>query len=134
MSRHLIRLSTPSTRALAKQGIDRAPDGYLCELREAKRTDEQNRALWGLLNQIQKQRPTHNGMKMTPELWKAVFMQALGVEMLMLPTLDGHGFFPLGLRSSLLTKGQFSQLIELMLAWCAQEGLTVKHFDGEPTS
>lgn len=131
MSRHLIRLSSRRNRDLAKQGVDRAPEGYICELREERRSDEQNRALWGLIHQIQKQRPTHNGVKMTPELWKAVFLQALGVEMVMLPTLDGHGFFPLGHRSSLLTKGQFSQLIELMLAWCAQEGLTIQHFDDQ---
>lgn len=129
MSRHLITLSTPRNRALAKQGIDRAPAGYVCELREAKRTDDQNRALWGLLNQVQKQRPTHNGVRMTPELWKAVFMQALGAEMVMLPTLGGDGFFPLGHRSSALTKSEFGGLLELILAWAAQQGLTIQHFD-----
>lgn len=103
--------------------------GMVLEVREAKRTDDQNSALWGLLAQIAKQRPTHNGVKMTAELWKCVFMQALGMEMTFLPTLDGTGMFPMGLRSSKLTKGEFSDLLELILAWCASEGLAVEHFD-----
>lgn len=134
MSRHLIALTTPRNRSLAKAGIDRAPQGYVCELRQAKRTDEQNRALWGLLRQITKQRPMHNGVQMTDELWKCVFMQALGVEMTMLPTLDGRGYFPVGHRSSQLTKGEFSGLLEIMLAWCAQEGLRIEHFDAPDNS
>lgn len=128
MSRHIITL-TSHNRPVAHRGVDKAPDGWTLELREAKRSDEQNRALWGLLGQIQKQRPKHNGVRMTTELWKEVFMQALGVEMLMLPTLDGDGYFPLGHRSSKLTKSEFANLLTLMLAWCAKEGLTVEHFD-----
>jgi hypothetical protein len=131
MSRHLIALNSPSARALAKQGVDRAPDGWLLELRAPKRTDEQNRALWGLLGQIQAQRPTHNGVQMTTELWKFVFMDALGSEMTMLPKLEGGGYFPLGHSTSKLTKGEFANLLTLILAWTAQEGLVIEHFDGE---
>jgi hypothetical protein len=129
MARHILTL-TKANRAKAIIGVTNAPDGWVLELREPKRSDEQNSALWGLLNQIQRQRPTHNGVKMTPELWKATFLNALGSEMRMLPTLDGQGYFPLGYRSSLLTKHEFSNLLELMLAWAAQEGLTIEHFDG----
>lgn len=128
MSRHLITL-TRNTRFLAHQGVDRAPDGWTLELREPKRSDDQNRALWGLLNQIQKQRPSHNGVKMTADLWKTVFMDALGHEMRMLPKLYGDGYFPVGHSTSALTRGEFANLLELMLAWCAREGLTVEHFD-----
>ena len=134
MSRHVLTL-TRSNRAKAVQGVQRAPDGYVLELREPKRTDDQNAALWGLLNQIQKKRPVHNGVRMTPDLWKCVFLDALGAEMRMLPKLDGDGFFPIGHRSSVLTKGEFTALLELMLAWCARAGIEVEHFnDGqEPT-
>lgn len=128
MSRHVLTL-TRTNRAKAVEGVLRAPDGYVLELREARRTDDQNRALWGLLNQIQKQRPTHNGMKMTSDTWKAVFMHALGVEMVFLPTLDCDGVFPMGHRSSQLTKAEFAGLLELMLAWAAKEGLAIEHFD-----
>ena len=129
MTRLVVILNTARDRALAKRAIDRAPDGYAVDIKEAKRSDDQNRALWGLLNQIVRQRPTHNGAKMDADLWKCVFMNALGMEMKMLPNLDGDGFFPLGHRSSQLTVSQFRDLLELMLCWAAREGLTVEHFD-----
>lgn len=128
MRRHLLTL-TRANRPMAVQGVLRAPDGWTLELRERRRSDEQNKALWGLINQIQKQRPIHNGQRMTPDLWKATFMDALGTEMLMMPKLDGDGFFPIGHRSSELGVEAFTNLIELMLAWTAREGLTIKHFD-----
>jgi hypothetical protein len=130
VTRHLITL-TRHNRNLARQGVDRAPDGYVMELREAKRSDPQNAALWGALNQIQKQRPIHNGVKMTPELWKVVFMDALGSEMAMMPKLDGDGYFPTGHSSSKLTKAEFANLLTVILAWAAREGLTINHFEGE---
>ena len=116
-------------RSLAHAGVDRAPDGYVMELREAKRSDPQNAALWGALNQIQKQRPSHNGVKMTPDLWKVVFMDALGSEMAMMPKLAGDGYFPTGHSSSKLTKAEFANLLTVILAWAAREGLTIDHFD-----
>jgi hypothetical protein len=66
---------------------------------------------------------------MTADLWKAVFMQAAGAEITFIPTLEGNGMFPLGLRSSRLTKAEFADLLEFILAWCAREGLTVEHFE-----
>lgn len=130
MARHILTL-TPNNRAKAIEGVRRAPDGFVLELREPKRSDPQNAALWGLLHQIQRQRPTHNGVPMNPDLWKAVFMDALGTEMRLLPKLDGGGFFPIGHRSSQLTKGEFANLLEFILAWTAREGLIVEHFDRE---
>lgn len=128
MSRHILTL-TRANRDKALLGVARAPDGWTLELRAPKRSDAQNAALWGLIGQIQKQRPVHNGMRMTPDLWKSVFLQALGVETVMVPTLDADGFFALGRRSSQLTKGEFADLLTLMLAWCSREGIAVEHFD-----
>jgi hypothetical protein len=49
----------------------------------------------------------------------------------MLPSLDGTGFVPLGLSTSALNVSDFNDLMEFVLAWCAQEGLTIRHFDGQ---
>lgn len=125
---HILTL-TRGNRSKAVQGVQRAPDGWVLELREPKRSDDQNRALWSLLNQVQKQRPIHNGVRMSAELWKATFMHAAGVEGVFLPTLEGDGLFPAGFRSSKLTKAEFANLLELILAWAAREGLTIQHFD-----
>lgn len=122
---------TSFNRAKAHAWVDKAllSGDKVMEIRDRKRTDDQNAALWSLLGQIQKQRPLHNGVKMTPDLWKAVFMQAAGAEIVFVPTLEDGGMFPLGLRSSQLTKTEFSQLLECILAWTAKEGLTIEHFD-----
>ena len=37
--------------------------------------------------------------------------------------------FPAGHRSSHLTIGEMTSLIEFILAWTAREGLTIRHFD-----
>ena len=136
MARHLLRL-TPSARHEAYRWVDKALANWqtgkpwMLEIREPKRTDDQNAALWSLLGQITKQCPTHHGRTMTPELWKTVFMDALGHEVDYCPSLDGTRIFPLGHRSSQLTKQQFSDLLELILAWATAHGLTIKHFDGD---
>lgn len=101
------------------------------EIREPRRSDDQNDALHGLIDQIIKQRPTHNGVRMDKALWKATFMQALGEEIRFVPTLEGDGVFPLGLSTKELSPSRFSELIDFILAWCAREEITIEHFDRE---
>jgi hypothetical protein len=126
---------TPGVRAQAHQWLDRAlslwqpGQPWVMELRPATRSDAQNAALWSLLGQIVKARPVHNGVQMDAETYKALFMHALGREVRFVPTLDGSSMLPLGLRSSKLTKAEFSDLIELILAWCAANEIAVQHFD-----
>jgi len=124
-----IILRTRQDRGRAVRWIETAPDGTVVEFKQKGRSNDQNAAMWSVLTQINRQRPVHNGVKMSAVLWKAVFMQALGAELVMLPTLEGGGLFPFGHRSSKLTKDEMSNLIELMLAWAATEGLTIEHFD-----
>lgn len=126
--RHTLKLSR-NNRHLALHGVKVAKDGWLLEIREPTRSTEQNAALWSLLSQVQKQRPNHNGVKMTQELWKAVFMQAWGAEVVFLPTLEGDGMFPAGHRSSHLTVGEMRDLITFIIAWCDRSGLIIQHFD-----
>jgi hypothetical protein len=125
-----IILRTRQDRGRAVRWIETAPDGTVVEFKQKGRSNDQNAAMWSVLTQINRQRPTHNGVKMSAVLWKAVFMQALGAELVMLPTLEGGGLFPFGHRSSKLTKDEMSNLIELMLAWAATEELVIEHFDG----
>lgn len=132
--RHTIRL-IPTNRQKAMRGVEVAiaksaiGRPWTLEIREPTRTDEQNDALHGLIDQIIRQRPEHNGIRMDKALWKAAFMQALGEEIRFLPTLDGKGVFPIGLSTARLSVSRFTELMEFILAWCATEGLTVQHFD-----
>lgn len=134
MQKHLLRL-TQANRKAAHKWVDKAIQNgaggkpWTLEVREPRRSDDQNSALWSLLTQIAKHRPEHGGRVMTPAAYKFVFMDALGHEVDYMPSLDGKRMFPLGHRSSALTTAQFSDLLELIIAWSAQEGLTIKHFD-----
>jgi hypothetical protein len=47
----------------------------------------------------------------------------LGQEMRFLPELEGAGMFPVGQRSSTLSKSQFTGLIELLFAYGAKHGV-----------
>lgn len=135
--KHILRL-TPGARDKAVAGVSAAirkfqpGKAWILEIREPNRSDEQNAALHGLIGQIIKQRPMHNGVKMNMALWKGTFLQALGEEVRFVPTLEGDGMFPLGLSTKALTKARFSELIELILCWCAKEELTISHFDDTP--
>lgn len=128
--RPCVIIRTPQDRGRAVRWVEQAPVGTVVEFKQKGRSNDQNAAMWSILTQINRQRPTHNGVKMSAVLWKAVFMQALGAELVMLPTLEGDGLFPFGHRSSKLTKDEMSNLIELMLAWAATEELVIEHFDG----
>ena len=133
MARNLLRL-TPGRREEAHAWVEKAlrlwqpGSPWTLEIREPKRSDEQNAALHGLIQQIIKQRPMNNGVRMDMALWKASFMQAMGEEIRFVPTLDGDGVFPIGLSTRALSKARFSELIEFVLAWCAREGIEVEHF------
>jgi hypothetical protein len=54
-----------------------------------------------------------------------MLMHALGHETRFIPTLDGDGVFPLGFRSSRLTIPEMSDLLELLHAFAAREGVTL---------
>jgi len=128
--RPCIILRTRQDRGRAVRWIENAPDGTVVEFKQKGRSNDQNAAMWSVLTQINRQRPVHNGVKMSAVLWKAVFMQALGAELVMLPTLEGGGLFPFGHRSSKLTVSEMGDLITLMIAWAATEELVIEHFDG----
>lgn len=127
-----IILRTRQDRGRAVRWIENAPDGTVVEFKQKGRTSDQNAAMWSVLTQINRQRPVHNGVKMSAVLWKAVMMEACGTEVLWLPKLDGNGAFPFGYRSSKLTVSEMSDLIEKMLAWAATQELTIEHFDNPP--
>lgn len=109
-------------RKRAQAAIAAAPHGARVKIEEPKRTLDQNALLWPLLTDIAKQ-VQHHGEYRTPDEWKGLFMHACGKEVRFLPALDGKGFVPFGMRSSQLSKGDFSQLIEFILAWGAENGV-----------
>jgi hypothetical protein len=117
----LIRLVGDTQRAFAKRKIDEAPLGYVVRIAKETRSQEQNRKLWPMLTDLQRQVP-ELATYSTDDI-KLRFLNALGHEMRFLPTLENEGMFPVGLRSSTLTKAQFAGLVELIYAFGAKHGV-----------
>lgn len=108
---HKVRLGRD--RARAHVLIDKAPDGYVMEIREPRRTGEQNDKMWAMLTDISVAMP--EGRRHTPDDWKAIFMNACGWEHQFLEGLDGRPF-PTGFRSSRMTVAQMADLITFIQA------------------
>lgn len=125
MPAYRITLWNDERRAQAKALIDRAPVGYRVDFSEPKRTDDQNAAMWAALADIAMQAKWH-GQNLTSDDWKLIFMSGLNHELRVVPNLAGDGFIPLGFSSSRLSKADFSQLLELIYAWGAQNGVQFK--------
>jgi hypothetical protein len=101
----------------ACQLINEAPADFVAIIRQKTRSDVQNAKLHAMLTDLQRADTpiSHHSI----EDLKLIFLQALRAESRVLPTLDGKGMFPIGQRTSTLTKAQFAALIEIIYAYCA---------------
>jgi hypothetical protein len=90
--------------------------------KESKRSTDQNSKLWASLTDVATQVLWH-GVRLTPDDWKLLFMSALSKEIRAVPSLDGKSFVNLGRSSSNLTKAEFSNLLELIMAFGAEHGV-----------
>lgn len=123
MSRYTLTITDKASRDKAALWLSRAPVGMRVTFQEARRSVDQNDLMWSLLGEVSIQ-ARHHGQKLSPEDWKVLFMAGLSTELRIVPNLDGSGFIPLGRSSSKLSKDEMSQLIELIMAWGAQNGVT----------
>ncbi len=97
----------------------------------------ENAMLHALLTRISKQ-VEWAGAKRDAETWKrlltAAWLRARGEPIEMLPAVDGHGVDIVFRRTSQLTRAECAELIEFVLAWCAEHGVgTVDAETGEIT-
>ena len=122
MSRYSVSLWTDRDRALAHRMIDDAPKGTRMEIKAQKRSLPQNDRMWAMLTDVATQLTWH-GVKLRPDDWKLVFLDALKRELRLVPNIDGTGFVNLGRSSSDLSKAEMADLMELIAAFGAQRGV-----------
>jgi hypothetical protein len=127
MSRAVIVLHSQIEKARARAWIDQAAWGTRVTFAGPKRTLPQNERMWALLTDVARQVKWH-GQKLSPDDWKVVFLSALKAELRMVPNLDGNGFVQLGRSSSALSVDEMSDLMALIEAFGAREGVV---FGGE---
>lgn len=128
MSRVAVVLNSRMARERVCRWVMNAPLNTRVEMKEPKRSLPQNDRMWAMLTDVSRQ-VAHHGVKLSPDDWKLVFLEALGRELRMVPNLDGTGFVNLGRSSSDLSKAEMTDLIELIFAYGAQHG--VVFLDGQ---
>lgn len=130
MSRASVTLYTYVDRMKVAAWARKAPEGTRVEFKQAKRTLDQNSKLWAMLTDVAQQVEWH-GMKLRTGEWKFLFLDALSRERRLVPNIDGDGFVPLYKSTSDLSKGEMSDLIELIGAFGARHGVVFKDRDNE---
>jgi hypothetical protein len=93
---------------------------FSLDVKPKTRSTEQNARMWAMLAEISQQVVWH-GRRLTPEEWKHVFSASLKRQDVV-PGLDG-GFVVLGQSTSKMTVREMSELMELMSAFAAQQGV-----------
>jgi hypothetical protein len=131
MSRALAILHGPSDKRKVHSWIEQAPKGTRVELKAPRRSLEANAKLWACLTEVAQQVEWY-GQKLSPEDWKDVFTASLR-RARVVPGIDAGSFVPLGMRTSDMTKQEFSDLLELINAFAAERGVVFRDTD-EATS
>ena len=123
MSRALIILNRASDRERVQAWAAKAPWGTRVTFQEAKRTSDQNARMWAMLTEVARQ-VEWDGLKLSADDWKLIFMAALKQELRMVRNLDGTGSVQLGRSSSDLSVAEMGDLMDLIAAFGAREGVT----------
>ena len=122
MSRALVIVNSQTVRDKIAMWARNVPWNTRVEFKAPKRSLPQNDKLWASLTDVAQQQRYH-GLRLSPEDWKLLFLDALKRETRMVPNLDGNGFVNLGRSSSDLSKSEMSDLLEVIMAWGAEHGV-----------
>ena len=93
------------------------------------RTQDQNALYHSIINQIAKQ-ARHLGSTWDTESWKRLLVDTYTREIgqssgQVIPNLTGAGIVQLGHHTRKFTKAQASEFSEWLMAWCAENGVTI---------
>lgn len=120
MTRVLVVIRTDDDRRKVATWARNVQPGTRIEFKAPRRSLPQNDRLWAMLTDVAQQVDWY-GQKLASEDWKDVFTAALR-KARVVPGIDG-GFVPLGMRTSDMSKGELSQLLELIAAFGAERGV-----------
>lgn len=122
MRRVLVTVRNAFDRDELHRLVERVPAGTRFEVKEQKRSLDQNSKMWALLTEVSRHMPWH-GQQLTPHDWKLLFLDALKRELRPVLSIDGKHFVNLGTSSSDLSKGEMSDMIELIYAFGAEHNI-----------
>lgn len=116
-----ITLRDMRDRRRAIEAVEQAPHGAIVSVRQGSRTVEQNNLFWECMSDLEKAEP--EGRKWTKETWRDAILHATGHAVRFEIGLDGSGAFPIGFRSSHLSKAQMSLCLEFAFAYGSKHGV-----------
>lgn len=95
-------------------------------MKEQKRNNDQNKKMWAMLGDVSKQiKWPVNGHEslLDPADWKDIFTAGLTKHQRVAQGIEG-GWVMLGQRTHKMTKSKMAELIEYMMAFGAEHGVT----------
>ena len=119
-------------RALARQAVQDAPEGYAVTISEPTRNLDQNAAQWPILQAFadQIQWPINGRMEwLTPDDWKDVLTCAFKRETVRVAMGMDGGMVMLGQRTSKFSKAQFSEWLEFLHATAADREIDLNYLE-----
>lgn len=129
MTKQQFKLVHIEARRRAVDAVTNAPDGYIVEVKEPTRNLDQNAAQWPILEAFSQQLlwPVNGQMvHMTAEEWKDVLSAAFFNETARLAMGISGGVIMLGMRTSKMTKKQFSEWLEFLHHVAQDRGVDVE--------
>ena len=115
-----LRNETDKARAIAIiQQVD-LEAGKVWTIKDAKRSDAQNRRMWAMLRDISRQVDWY-GQMLKDEDWKHIFSASVQQQRAV-PGLDG-GFVVLGVSTSKQSKKWFNDMFAVIEAFAAEKGV-----------
>lgn len=129
MSKAVLILRSKAEREQAKAWIDKAPTHTSVEFRKPRRSLPQNDRMWAMLTDVAEHfnaRGGYHGLRLTPTDFKDVFSASLQREVRQAPSLDGTSMVLLGRRTSDMDVGEMADLITLIEAFGAAQGVVFK--------
>ena len=113
MSRALIIIRNDVDRQRATRLAHKAPVGTRVEFKATKRSLPQNAKMHAMLTEVSRQL-RWDGIELTSDDWKLVFIDALKREVRIVRNIDGTGVVNLSRSSSDLSKAEMADLISLI--------------------
>jgi len=121
MSRATVIIRTDADRKLVQKWAGNVPVGTRIEFKAQRRSGQANDLMWARLTDIAQQVEWY-GQKLSPEDFKDMLTASLR-RARVVPGIDPGTYVPLGMRTSDMSKEEFSNLLELIAAFGAEHGV-----------
>jgi hypothetical protein len=118
-------ITNENARRKAQEAVGAAGDGWVISVSPPNRSTAQNALMWVLLGEVADQ-VTWHGLKLTAENWKDVLTASLKKQNVV-PGIEG-GFVVLGTSTRHMTKLEMNNLIELIYAFGAHQGVVFSEY------